>query len=115
MTRKFAFAVAATLLTFNLGACSGGDDEAVYTDNGADNADIVVPEPAPPTPEPAPPPVEPTETANTAMVDDTPPPVPTEPDQQMMDDASATGMTARSVRKDAGADPTTAADPVEDK
>jgi hypothetical protein len=32
-----------------------------------------------------------------------------------MDDASATGMTARSVRKDAGADPTTAADPVENK
>ena len=91
MNRKFAFAVAATLLTLNLGACSGGDDEAVYNDNGMDNADVATPEPATPTPEPAPPPVEPTETANTAMVDDTPPPVPTEPDQQMMDDASATG------------------------
>jgi len=115
MTRKFAFAVAATLLTFNLAACSGGDDEAVYTDNGSDNAEMVAPEPAPPTPEPAPPPVEPTETANTAMVDNTPPPVPTEPDQQMMDDASASGMTARSVRKGVGADQTTAADPVEDQ
>ena len=115
MNRKFAFAVAATLLTLNLGACSGGDDEAVYTDNGSDNAEIVAPEPATPTPEPAPPPVEPTETANTAMVDDTPPPVPTEPDQQMMDDASATGMTARASRDAPVADDTGPVEQVEKK
>ncbi|WP_277969127.1 hypothetical protein [Sphingomonas echinoides] len=115
MNRKVAFAVAATLLTLTLGACSGSDDAPVYTDNATDNADLGTSETAMPTPEPSPVAVEPVETVNTAVVDDTPPPVPAEPDQQMMDDASATGMTSRSARKDLGSESPPAEDPTEGK
>jgi PBP1b-binding outer membrane lipoprotein LpoB len=54
------------------------------------------PEPTPPPIVPAPLP-SPTVTPTPAAP---PPPPPVEPDEQMLDDASATGMTARSERED---------------
>lgn len=110
MTRKLALAVAASLLTISLGACSGRDDDVVYADNSSDATPASAEEVAPATPEPAPAPVATTETVNTAAVDDTPPPAPSAPDEQMMDDASATGMTARAHRNA----PTTEASPASD-
>lgn len=85
---RFLAATAALALT----ACSGGGDENPPADT---NVEELAPTPAPveaePTPEPSPSPTpSPTETL--------PPEAAAEPDEQMLDDASATGMTARANR-----------------
>ena len=115
MTRKHAFTTAAALVLLTLGACSGASDEPSPMDNTTDTAQSDNDDLATPTPEPAPPVAEPTETVNTSVADDTPPPAPAAPDEQMMDDASATGMTARTSRNEPSTDPTPSAAPVEDK
>jgi hypothetical protein len=96
-TTRPLLAAAAALLALNLGACSD-EPETPQTENRADlndeTVDDVAPEPTPiATPAPI---VEPTTDAN-ASLDLEPEPV-TPPDEQMLDDASATGMTARAAR-----------------
>ena len=90
-------AAAAALLALNLAACSD-EPETPTAENRAELNDEAVEEITPePTPIATPTPiVEPTTDAN-ASVDLEPEPV-TAPDEQMLDDASATGMTARAVR-----------------
>ncbi|WP_242186013.1 hypothetical protein [Sphingomonas sp. CARO-RG-8B-R24-01] len=115
MTRKYVFAVAAALLTLNLAACSGAPDDPMPADNSAEMETPSAEDSATPTPEPATPQPEPTEAANASVADDTPAPPPPAPDAQMMDDASATGMTSRAARNDPSAEDTPAAEPTEKK
>lgn len=115
MTRKPILAITAALLALGLGACSRSDEPAPM-ENASDEALPSNEDLAPPTPEPAPPQAEPTETANASVADETPPEAATAPDAQMMDDASASGMTARASRNDMTAsDDAGAAEQVERK
>jgi len=96
--RTTTIALAAALLTLTLGACSRSADEPPPPqENSADT-------PPPPDPSateipdlPAPRPVA-SATPDANVAAEAPPPVPPAPDEQMMDDASATGMTARASR-----------------
>ncbi|UVO50310.1 hypothetical protein M0208_07165 [Sphingomonas sp. SUN019] len=87
---KTILSLAAVALT--LSACSGGKTDNPPADT---NVEELAPTPPPvvaePTPEPSPSPTpSPTETL--------PPEAAAAPDEQMLDDASATGMTARANR-----------------
>lgn len=80
-----------------LAACSKSEPETPPIDNIETPALETAPamnQPEPMPTETAPPPV------NTA--DALPPPAPVEPDQQMLDDAAAVGMTARADRSQPG-------------
>ncbi|MEN2784968.1 hypothetical protein ACFOKI_14950 [Sphingomonas qilianensis] len=94
---RLLLATAGALLALSVGACSNGDSDAATIENNAafdEVAPLSEPEPAPaalPTPE-----AEQTTDANASM--DLPPEPITPPDEQMLDDASATGMTARATR-----------------
>ncbi|MEG3086653.1 hypothetical protein [Sphingomonas sp. PB4P5] len=93
---------AAALLALNLAACSK-EPEAPSENLSLSEDDRPVVEAAPePTPIASPAPVEePTDTNAAAALE--PEPV-TPPDEQMLDDASATGMTARATRDQAAND-----------
>lgn len=110
MTRKTTFALTAALLALGLGACSRSEEPAPM-ENMSEDSPMANEDLAPPIAEPAPPVAEPTETANATVADDTPPAAAPAPDEQMMDDASASGMTARATRNDTG----DTAEPVEAK
>jgi hypothetical protein len=91
------FATAAALLALNLGACSQ-EPETPAAENRAELNDEAAEEAAPaPTPLPAPTPIAELSTDANASVDLAPEPA-AAPDEQMLDDASATGMTARAAR-----------------
>ncbi len=98
--RSFALAGSALLLASGLGACSDPEPEAPPLDNSAFDEEA---EPYPlPTPEPS---IETTDPfvgnlSSAPPAEELPPPPPVAPDEQVMDDASATGMTSRSTRGD---------------
>jgi hypothetical protein len=112
MTARKTLTIAAALLTLGLGACSRSNDEARPVEEN-DMQAIELPEPVPSeTPEPTP---TPSPTPATNLADAAPPPVAPAPDEQMLDDASATGMTARVARGEASATDTAPAEQVERK
>ncbi|QNA85277.1 hypothetical protein G4G27_15685 [Sphingomonas sp. So64.6b] len=99
---RLLFAATAALLVMGLAACSKSAPEAppaVNIDTPALN------EPAP-IPSDVPPLNEATSTIDRNATAEAPATEPaTPPDEQMMDDASATGMTSRSARGEQAADP----------
>ncbi len=94
--RTMMLAGGALLLATGLGACSDPEPESAPIENSAFDEEAPPPSPEP-TFEPAPPPVVENLSA-VAPADDLPPPPPIAPDEQVLDDASATGMTSRSTR-----------------
>lgn len=101
MTYKFSLALTASLVIASLGACSRSTEAPMPSGNTSDarpepndDATATVRDTRPPDPEPT----AAADTNMTAAVSEKAP-VPT-PDEQLMDDASATGMTARSTRDD---------------
>lgn len=100
MTARTTLAIAAALLTIGLGGCSRSSEEPVPVEENLVEP-IEMPEPAPvDTPEPLP---TPSATPETNLAAEAPPPIAPGPDEQMLDDASATGMTARASRDEAPA------------
>ncbi|MGY2736870.1 hypothetical protein [Sphingomonas sp. UYP23] len=101
MTSKFPLALTAVLLIAALGACSQSTEAPTHDDNYAETRPEPADEALPAAPETRAPDPEPTPTADTnmtaALPEKAPPPA---PDEQLMDDASATGMTARTTRGD---------------
>lgn len=114
MTVRLPLLAAAALLATGLAACSRSEPEAPPVDNAAIEGDAVpdaalgsgaspdagTPTAVAPAARDMPPPPEPSATpdaniADTATVDE---PAAPAPDQQVMDDASVTGMTARASR-----------------
>ena len=99
-TMKTGAALAAGLLM--LSACSRSEPEQPLEENMSEQAPMEESTPdATPTAEPSATPTAAVET-NTAAID-TPPEAPVAPDAQMIDDADATGMTARVSRDEAPA------------
>lgn len=101
MNYKFPLALTALLLIAGLGACSQEAEVPARGDNYVDNPTEPATEPTPTAPKPQPPEPDPTPSAasnmTAALPDKAPPPA---PDEQLLDDASATGMTARTTRGD---------------
>lgn len=102
--RRFALTGSALLLVTGVGACSDPEPETPPLDNSAFDEEA---EPYPlPTPEPS---IETTDPfagnlSSAPPAEELPPPAPVAPDEQVMDDASATGMTSRSTRGDTSED-----------
>ena len=92
-TGGWMFAAALTTALVMLGACSKSEPEVPPIENRDQLAPTEMPAVAN---EPAPLPTETAAPVNTAEA--LPPPAPVEPDQQMLDDAAAVGMTARADR-----------------
>ena len=104
MTRKLTLAATLALLTAATSACSKSEPEPAPVENEGMTA------PAEPSPTPASMPTElPSPSSlNTSSADlnataELPADVAPAPDEQMMDDASATGMTARASREEQSA------------
>jgi len=116
--RTLALTAAAALLACGLGACSGSSNEPVPVDNQFTDQGDMQPATnmsAPVSEEAMPMPAENATAADTnATAEALPPAAAPAPDQQMLDDASATGMTARASRGNDAAS-NGAADPVESK
>ena len=96
--RPLLLATAAALLASTLGACSREKPEEAPTDTMVNSSDepVTVSEPDPvPVATPAPIETPVADTNSSAELD--PEPI-TPPDEQMLDDASATGMTSRATR-----------------
>jgi hypothetical protein len=118
MTKNQLLTLAAALSAASLTACSGSDREPapVEKDEGAPTPSRVEePTPAPSAAEiESPPSARETPAANDSVAE-----VPSEeapaPDEQMMDDAAATGMTARTTRADPAAEQPTPAEQREKK
>ena len=114
MTARTTLAIAAALLTIGLSGCSRSSEEpapAPVEENRMEPIDV--PEPAPvDTPEPLP---TPSATPEMNLAAEAPPPIALGPDEQMLDDASATGMTARAARDEAPAADTAPVEQVERK
>lgn len=116
MTRKLTLVATLALLTAATSACSKSEPEPAPVENEGMTA------PAEPSPTPTSVPTEspsPT-TLNTSNADlnataELPADVAPAPDEQMMDDASATGMTARASRDQQSAANTEAAGEIEAK
>lgn len=105
MTRRIALGLTATLLIAGLGACSKSEDPAARGANYTDTRENPVDDMAPPAPEPSAPdsgPIErPTpagESNGSAVLSEKAPAA--APDEQLQDDASATGMTTRASRSE---------------
>ncbi|QNQ08721.1 hypothetical protein [Sphingomonas alpina] len=100
--RKALLVAGTALLAAGLAACSGSEPAPAPTEN-SEAISEPTPEPsASPTPE-ASPVIETNSTAEAA-----PEPTAVAPDEQMLDDASATGMTARTSRGEPATDDTAA-------
>lgn len=98
--RAMLLAGSGLLLAAGVAGCSDRTPEDTQIENSAFDEDAPPPTPLPAENYEAAPPV--TENLSAAApVETLPPPPPVEPDQQVLDDASATGMTSRSTR-DAG-------------
>lgn len=116
MNRKTPFALAfAAALSLGLAACSARSDEPSPMENSTEVDTTVNDEPSPietetAAPEPAPVVAADTNTTAEALPE---PATARSPDQQMLDDASATGMTSRTSRNQPATDGATSAEPVE--
>lgn len=112
MTRTFPRALTALLLVAGLGACSQSNETPPPADNDTEMRAEPAEDPAPMANETRAPDPEPTPTADAnataALPEKAPPPA---PDEQLMDDASATGMTARTTRSDPTSQPAPAEQP----
>lgn len=107
--RSVALAGSALMLATGLAACGDREPESAPIDNAAFDEDL--PPPAAdmePMPEPE---ASPMENAALDEGEALPPPLPVQPDAQVMDDAAATGMTSRSTRGEADANDDEPADP----
>ena len=96
--RRLLLTAAGGMMLSGLAACSRSQPEGVELRNIEASAEIVE-DPAPssiPTEDARTTPAETSIEAN--AVDETPPETVASPDEQMLDDASATGMTARATR-----------------
>lgn len=95
MTNRHLLAIAAALSTLGIAACSGRNSEPAPVENQAEATPSEEPraEVAPVAPAPV---ATETEAANAIAA--VPPEEAPAPDAQMMDDAAATGMTARATR-----------------
>ncbi|MEG3175489.1 hypothetical protein U1872_04545 [Sphingomonas sp. RB3P16] len=117
MTYKPKLAGAVALLIAGLGGCSPSAEapkhDATYTDTRTQPSDDETPA-ANATELPVAAPAPAAESNATAIVvpERAPPPA---PDEQLMDDASATGMTARTSRGAPAAEPSSSDEPVEQK
>ncbi|MGN7158462.1 hypothetical protein [Sphingomonas sp. SAFR-052] len=85
------------LLATGLAACSNENVDEAPIENSAFDEESPPPTPLPEENYEAAPPVTKNLSA-VAPAEELPPPPPIEPDQQVLDDASATGMTSRSTR-----------------
>ncbi len=95
--RAMLLAGSGLLLATGLAACSNDNVDEAPIENSAFDEDAPPPTPLPEENYEAAPPV--TENLSAvAPAEELPPPPPIEPDQQVLDDASATGMTSRSTR-----------------
>lgn len=103
-TRLLLLGTAAALLALNLGACSRDEPDATPTDNIAIDKEPDPAAEATSTPPALPTRAEPTTADVNASAEMEPEPA-TAPDEQMLDDASATGMTARAARDEQAVDP----------
>ncbi|HEX8554092.1 MAG TPA: hypothetical protein VF695_05250 [Sphingomonas sp.] len=112
MTNKQLFALAAALSAASLTGCSGSADEPAPVENAATTAESLPQEE--PAPVSSPTPVA-TEAATVNASAEVPPEEAPAPDEQMMDDAAATGMTARSTRDEGATQDTTPTEPAERK
>lgn len=96
MTNKKLFTITGALLCASLAGCSGSADEPAPIENAAEpEASLPDIEPKPVTTSSAA--VTEPETVNLAA--EVPAEAAPEPDEQMLDDAAATGMTARASRE----------------
>lgn len=106
-SRPVLLLAAAALAAGGLGGCSRSEPEVAEEANAA--IEQPVPDAAPPSPVAPPSPASaPTADANSSAA--LPPAAETAPDEQMLEDASATGMTARASRDEADAAETAPAD-----
>lgn len=117
MIRTPAFAMATALLSLGLGACSSAEND---TSSGAvanqSDAAVRLPEkPAEAAPDMAAKPSVPTATADANMTAMEPPAIAPTPDEQMLDDASASGMTAHAARDESPVNETESAELPEQK
>ncbi len=100
--RAMLLAGSGLLLATGVAGCSGSEPEDAPIENSAFDEEAPPPTPLPEENYEAAPPV--TENLSAvAPAEELPPPPPIEPDQQVLDDASATGMTSRSTRGEAKA------------
>lgn len=98
--RAMLLAGSGLLLATGVAGCSGSEPEDAPIENSAFDEEAPPPTPLPEENYEAAPPV--TENLSAvAPAEELPPPPPIEPDQQVLDDASATGMTSRSTRGEA--------------
>jgi len=104
--RPLLLATTACLLALGLGACSSEAPEPTPVENIASDEDVAPVAEAAPTPVALPTEAAPTPPDVNASVEMDVEPV-TPPDEQMLDDASATGMTARATRDEATDAPVT--------
>ncbi len=113
MIRRSTIAIAAAMLVLAVGACSNNDDPAPEENL----AETVPPLDQRPETVPDAPVVQATPAAavEANMMAEAPPEVAPAPDERMMDDASATGMTARANRSDPKADEPRADEQIEPK
>lgn len=117
MTYKLPLAATALVLTASLGACSPSAEAPTHGENYTDTRAQPIDEPTPTAPSTAVPDAAPARTADSNMSAATlPKSAPsTAPDEQLMDDASATGMTARTSRGEPITNATSPAEPVDQK
>lgn len=116
MNRKTILTIAAALLTVTTTACSrSSDDDVAPVENYTGVTDLPAEQPTEAVSEASAPEPAPANMADANMMADVPPEAAPAPDEQMMDDASATGMTARASRDAPVADDTGPVEQVEKK
>lgn len=117
MKRTLPLLTIAAALTVGLAGCSGSPSEVAERDNAALPMDETTapPSSAPPATTVPPPAPETSAPLDANAAAEVPAEAATLPDEQMMDDASATGMTARATRNEAAADQGQAGDDAEIK